>query len=338
VRLGSASLAFSGPGTGEQQWAFGELVAIVPFRPGQPLRLGHLQRPGSRLVVHDSGVVAALLRAAPQLRGGFNARRAGRSAAWIAGIAAALALALYLTVQYAPQRLAMAMPDAWRAHIGSEIEESLVQGAKRCEAAAGKAALVAMTMRLAERNAAVPPVIVNVYDIPITNAFAMAGGRIVVTRELIAKARSADEVAGVLAHEMGHVAHRDSEAQIIRATGLQLLVGLATGGGDSMFSTLASVATILRYSREAEAAADDFALEVLGTAAIDPMGLKGFFERVLRDERSGTSGTWGKIFSTFDTHPGIDERIGRIRPLPPGTVSRPALDDGQWQALKAICG
>ena len=64
-----------------------------------------------------------------------------------------------------------------------------------------------------------PPLRVRVYDIPIKNAFALPGGHIVITRGLLREATDPEEVAGLLAHEVGHVARHHPEAQMIRIAG-----------------------------------------------------------------------------------------------------------------------
>ncbi len=338
VRFADAELAISGGEILPQDWSFTDLEAVDPPHPGRPFRLTHVNRPGMRLIVNDAVFIAELLNRAPQLRGGFNPRRAGKAAAWIIGGLAVLALTVYLVLQLAPQTLAFLLPDSWRNRIGSQIERSLTGGAKLCATAAGQAAVSAMTARLVEGNPDLPPIAISVYNIPIMNAFALPGGRIVVTGELIKKADTPEQVAGVLAHELGHVVHRHSEAQLIRATGLQLLIAIATGGGGGdTISSLAGLATILRYSRQAEAEADTFALQTMENAAIDPLGLKRFFELVLKEEGKAWSGPFGKIEGAFATHPGTRERIESIHPLPAGITPRPVLDAGQWQALKRIC-
>lgn len=338
VAMAAGGVSFSGPDTPAQDWRFAALTAIEPPRADHSFRLANRDRPGARLVIRDDDFVAAMVAEAPHLSGGVAPRVVAKVAAWIGGGLAAVAALGYLTLQVAPQQLAMVMPDTWRQRIGEQVETSFVEGASRCQAAGGSAALAHMVARLAEGDSAAPAVSVRIYNIPAVNAFALPGGRIVVMSELIAKAEAPEEVAGVLAHELGHIAGRHAEAQLIRATGLQLLLSLATGGGGGdTISTAAGLATILQYSREAERQADAYAQARLEAAAIDPLGLKHFFERILKDEGQAGGGVFGKIGSIFSTHPGTDERIATIRPLPDGVVARPVLSDEDWRALKKIC-
>ena len=331
-------LTFQGPALEAQHWSYGGLRAVDPYQPGHALRLAHQSQPGARLLIHDDALARDILQRAPALADGFSWRGLGRIAAWTAGALAAVALAAYLFLQLAPQVVARHLPDGWRNRMGMALEASLTKGARACAAPSGVAVLSAMAARLAEGTPSLPPLRIAVYDIPVMNAFAMPGERIVITRELIARARRPEQVAGVLAHEIGHAIERHSEAQLVRATGLQLVLGLVTGGGSDMVGSAIGVTAILTYGRRAEAEADAIALRLLGDAAIDPLGLKEFFEMILAEEGGRQEGGWGRIRSIISTHPGTAERIGRIEPLPDGIVARAVLSDEQWRALRAICG
>ncbi len=337
VGIEADGLVFTGPNMEPQVWRSGELSVTGPCRPGKPFRLTHIRYPGCQLALNDEVLVAALLHKVPRLRGSFITRRSRAPFQWFAGGFAAISLAVYIVLQLAPQPLAFVIPGSWRDRIGARVEASLAGGAKLCAAADARSALSAMVARIAEGNPPLQPAQINVYDMALTNAWAMPGGRIVITRSLIAKADAPEEVAGVLAHELGHTFFRHSEAQIIRATGLQLLASLINAGNGDTMSSLASVTAILKYSREAEAEADAFALRALENSAIDPVSLKRFFERMLREEGAGSKGTAGKIEEIFSTHPGMEERINSIRPLPTDIAARPVLSAAQWQALKNIC-
>jgi len=170
------------------------------------------------------------------------------------------------------------------------------------------------------------------------NAFAVAGGRITLTRGLLKEAGSPDEVAGVVAHELGHVGHLHPEAALVRIMGLQLLISLVTGGGDGeTLGSLAGFATLLSYSRAAEEEADQFAQKVLDQSKIDTAGLIDFFKRVKKLEGKQRKESKTKsFFSMLSTHPGTDERIAKLKPLPKG-VAIEVLTPLEWRALKGIC-
>ena len=332
-------LAIEGLEVSRRVWSLSGLVAISPIEAGHPTRLGHDAVPGARLVMTDAAFVRELVARAPHLAGGLNVRKAGRWAAIVAACALLTAGVLYLTLSYAPQTLAFVLPESWRNTLGDQVEATLASGAKLCATSKDNATLRTLSRRLAEGNPEAPAFELKVYDIGIVNAFAMPGDRIVLTRKLIETAEAPDEVAGVLAHEMGHVYHRHSEAQLVRAMGIELLLKIASGGGGDI-GGFAGLLAILRYSRDAEREADSFALDDLTKAGIDPLGLKRFFERMMKLEgdRSSSGGIFGTVSDMMSTHPVTEERIDAIKPLPEGMAARPVLTDADWASLRKICG
>jgi predicted Zn-dependent protease len=331
-------LAIEGLEVSRRLWSLSGLVAIAPIRPGYPVRLGHDGVPGARLVITQEAFTRELVARAPHLAGGLNVRKAGRWTAIIAACALFTVGILYLTLSYAPQTLAFMLPESWRNTLGDQVETTLASNAKLCGTSTGNATLAKLASRIAQGDPDAPLFELKVYDIDFVNAFALPGARIVVTRKLIETADAPEEVAGVLAHELGHVYHRHAEAQLLRAMGIELLLKVASGGGDTI-SGFAGLLAILRYSRDAEREADSFALEQLTKEAIDPLGLKRFFEKIMKLE--GGQGSSGGIFGTMNdmmsTHPLTQDRIDAIQPLPAGVTPRPVLSDSDWAALKKVC-
>ena len=319
VNLEPSGIQFSGEGVPVQTWTLPGLTAIDPPHMGHPLRLSHDSQPGARLSIRNDEFTQQLLIAAPHLKGGFHPKRALRLFLWIVGGLVILAGLIYLTLNFAPQRLAVLLPDAWSKRVGEQMEASLVRNAKVCQTPGGVKAIAAMLATLAEGNPDMPPLRVRIYDIPIMNAFALPGGHIVLTRGLLREASEPDEVAGVLAHEIGHVAHHHPEAQMIRIAGMQVLISVATGtSGGTNTSSLAGLAAILKSSRDAEREADAYAVAMLSAARIDPMGLKHFFEKLLTEEGKFFRRGSANLGTVFSTHPVTTERIDQIKPLPGG--------------------
>lgn len=339
VELSSLGLQIDGLEVRQRIWSLSGLTAIATPQPGYPFRLSHESEPGARLVITQEAFTRELIAQAPHLAGGFNAKRAGRVAAIVAVSALITAGVLYVLLSYAPQTLAFVLPDSWRNSLGAQVETTLASSGKLCATSASNATLRSFADRLREGNPDMPPFELKVYDLDIVNAFALPGGRIVITKKLIDAVKAPEEVAGVLAHEIGHVYHRHSEAQLIRALGIELLLRMAAGGGDTL-SSFAGLLAILRYSRDAEREADDYAQKAMINAAIDPAALKSFFEALkkLLGDRVSTGGLFGTMTDMMSTHPVTDERIEAIKPLPAGTVTRPALSDTDWASLKKICG
>ncbi|MBW3553678.1 MAG: M48 family metalloprotease [Gemmatimonadetes bacterium] len=164
-------------------------------------------------------------------------------------------------------------------------------------------------------------------DIPYTfyvvnseeiNAFAVPGGFVYINRGLIERTDNLSELAGVLAHEIGHVEARHSAEMMERMQAAQVGVGLASillGGPPSGLAGAAvdvgATAYFARHSREAENEADAIAVRLLPSAGIDPAGLVTFFKELI-EERERTPSTLEQWFST---HPLTEERIANVRNL-----------------------
>jgi len=160
-----------------------------------------------------------------------------------------------------------------------------------------------------------------ILDTPEINAFACPGGIILITRGMLSSVKSEDELAAVLAHEIGHIIHRDgvaaiqssrwSEALLVIGSNAARefgpkdtakLVSLFEGSIDDVVKTL----VVNGYGRDQEKAADAAAMGYLAAAGYDPQGLTGYLMRL---EQAG-KGSKGGILAT---HPGTAERLENVR-------------------------
>jgi len=149
------------------------------------------------------------------------------------------------------------------------------------------------------------------------NAFAGPAGHVFVNTGTIQKARNLSELAGVIAHEIGHVAERHVAENMGRRRtagllhkmavyGTALLAGGAAANAVSLGGSLASLGALNTFGREAEREADAFAVDALVRAGIDPIGLVTFFELL---EREGGGG----VPQFLSSHPAPAERIRNTR-------------------------
>ena len=104
------------------------------------------------------------------------------------------------------------------------------------------------------------------------NAIALPGGHIYVFEGLIEKSESADELAGVIAHEIGHVAHRDGTRSILQSAGLSFLFGMLLGDFVGGGAVVIGARAVLQssYSRDVEGAADRYGVELMSRAGRRP--------------------------------------------------------------------
>jgi predicted Zn-dependent protease len=151
------------------------------------------------------------------------------------------------------------------------------------------------------------------------NAFAGPAGHIYVHTETILKARNASELAGVIAHEVGHVALRHIASNYNRQRntkiGRDILVAgasiLGAGGmGDAaqLGSGLAAMAYLNSFGRELEMEADAFAVEVLSEAGYDPSGLVTFFQTLTYEAQGKPQAP-----SFLSSHPATSDRVESTR-------------------------
>lgn len=161
------------------------------------------------------------------------------------------------------------------------------------------------------------------------NAFAMPGGFVVVHTGLLALASSAEEVAGVLAHEVQHVELRHSLKGMAKSAGLAVMVSLVFGDLGGIASMGADLIG-LKFSRAHESEADAQGLAALVKAGIAPAGMRDFFRKMGEQEKLNLG--W------LSSHPASEDRFAAldraIKALPPAALAaKPLAYD--YAAIKA---
>ncbi len=287
--------------------------------------------PGVQLLIREAGAIERLRRIAPQLMASGNRRRWLMPLLAVAVlIVAGIALLWHLDVKPA-RAIAGLLPDGVRQSIGRSVVEQFKAKGAVCNAPAGRQALNGLMARLLGREPSAALFTVTVVNLPFSNAFATAGGQIVITGRMIATAQSPDEVAGVLAHEIGHGIERHPDAGLVRALGLSFLLELFSGDS-GMLGGITLHVLQTGYIRQDELAADQQALRLLKQAAISQNGLENFFARNATKNKA-------KILQAFDflrTHPYPRQRLAVVRRSQPYPATA-SLDDKEWQALRKIC-
>lgn len=152
---------------------------------------------------------------------------------------------------------------------------------------------------------------VRVIDSPQVNAMCLPGGKIVVYTGLLRKAKTPEQVAGVLSHEMAHAIKRHGLQHVTQSIGVvaafEILIG-DVGGLVALGVELGKSAALTSYSRDYEIEADLTGVRMLHAAQLDPLELAGFFE-MLRDEGNDVP----DAIAWLSTHPQHDFRIASIR-------------------------
>ena len=156
------------------------------------------------------------------------------------------------------------------------------------------------------------PFTIKVLDTEVVNAFALPGGFFFVNSGLILKTDTEAELAGVMAHEIAHVAARVGTRQVTRGDLMQIgaiVASIATGGWTGyavrQLSGLAIPLGYLRFSQGFEKEADFYGLQYMYKAGYDPLAFVDFFEKIETLEKKKP----GSIDKVFSSHPMTDERI-----------------------------
>jgi beta-barrel assembly-enhancing protease len=181
---------------------------------------------------------------------------------------------------------------------------------------------------------------IKVIDSDDVNAFALPGGFFYVDSGLILAADDEAELAGVMAHEIAHVAachvarERTRGKLMNLASVSMMMVGGPIGYGVYEAAGFAMPMTVLKFSRGFESEADFLGVEYMYKAGYDPQAFTAFFERVKSLEKRRQS----KIAKAFETHPQTPDRIAKtqkeINTLLPAR-SEYTVDTSEFQEVKA---
>jgi predicted Zn-dependent protease len=336
IAIGADSLVIGGDDGGPAvTWPLAALATGEPIVTRSVDVLVHAPgRSGPTLFVADPAFVRALGTAAPHLTGAAVRWRAARPLLAVTTSVGLLAAAVAV-FDLAPARgIASLVPYETRARLGRSVVGSL--SAEACTRPEGVVALRTLQDRLTRAAGPNRRFEVSVVDHPMVNAFAAPGEVIVLMRGAIDQAKGPDEIAGILAHEMGHGIELHPEAGVVRGVGLALLGELVLGGSSGgTIASAALVVTTASYSREAEREADTHGLRILREAGISTSGIAQFFERMLKSEER-TSAQNRRMLDVLRSHPQSAERLAVAR-ASTGYPTTPALTPAEWAALRDIC-
>ena len=244
----------------------------------------------------------------------------------LAWIIAAVILAAAFALGISP--LVRTIPWSWEQKIshvvGSMTSSEVCGGNSRSEALLKQ--LVSRLYPL-DRDDARFSINVQIINDPTVNAFAGLGGKISLNAGLLKESESAEEVAGVLAHEIEHVRHRHILegfiVYLMTAQGIQMLFS----GGSVSNAKLTDYFLHMGFSRSQEAAADEGALRRLQKAHIDNQGFRKFFDRMKK---------MSSVPAFLTDHP-ADQARSALAAKFQNQDTKPVMTDEEWRTLKEYC-
>lgn len=247
----------------------------------------------------------------------------GKAAA-IFTVVSVAAVALFMT---APDWLGPRIPASWERNIGEAMVGDF--GGRICHTPEGDAALAKL---LGKVDPAKEKVRAGIANMDMVNAIALPGGQVLLFDGLVQQAESPEELAGVLAHEVGHVRERHVMTALLRQFGLSVLLA----GADSGLTNGAVGLASMGYSRDAEREADDYARARMAQSDISPLGAASFFERMAKEH--GGEDNSPALLGWIASHPSSNERAKAYRDAAAGrTAYPPAITDDEFEALKTMC-
>jgi Zn-dependent protease with chaperone function len=331
----SAALEISEAGVFLAAWAYGDIRRADG--PQAIMRLRDIAAaPLARLEIRDLAAQAEIARLCTLLdgEGSPGDGSVGRIIFWSCAAAASIFAVIWFAIPFLADRLAPLVPVAVEKRLGdaSNRQVRALFGDKTCTAPEGTRALQKLVDQLqAQARLRIAPVSA-VLNSAIPNAFALPGGRVYVLSKLIQRAESPDELAGTLAHEFGHIAHRDGLRRLIADGSTSFLFGLllgdVTGGGVVLTAgrSLFSAA----YSRESEAAADLYSRDLMQKLGRSPKAFGMLLLRLTGSEKDNP-------LAIFASHPMSEDRMAALSQAGDVPEGPPLLSNAEWQALKAIC-
>jgi Zn-dependent protease with chaperone function len=304
--------------------------------PSGTLRLTCLTGPVlARLEIRDATVAAEVISRCARLDEDIPGRRGVAAiVGWSLAAAISIVAVVLFGVPLAADRLTPLVPQAFERRFGDVAAAQIrgVFGGKVCDNAEGQAAFTKLVSALREAGGFDTSIEAAVLSSPIPNAFALPGGRVFLFEGLLAKAGNADEIAGILAHELGHVRHRDGTRSLIHNGGASFLIGLlfgdVTGSGAVIFASRTLVTA--SHSREVEQEADSFAIDMMNRLGRSPKPMGELMFRVTGKEDIGG-------LSYLANHPLTEDRLARMSKLDAPPTGPPLLTPVEWSALKSIC-
>lgn len=324
-------------------WLYGEIRQTQGAYVGEQVRLEYGPEPAQVLLIDDSSFLTSFHQALPNRASGFHnpATRLRRVQLTIAAGCASVALLLGTYFWGVPTFAMIAapwVPVSWEEKLGDSMIDQVAPAELRCTDGPRLAKIEELVKSmLATQGETKYRFKIHVVNQPIFNALAAPGGHIVIFRGLLDRTENAEELAGVLAHELQHILKRHVTRSLLEYASTSFLVAAVIGDVSGIVSFGVEAAQMLaqmRFSRQHESEADEAGLQMLLASRIDPAGMIAFFEAVRKEEGQASS-----AFTFFASHPQTEVRIARLKSLVASATvsSQKLLPDYSWEDIKKVC-
>jgi predicted Zn-dependent protease len=166
-----------------------------------------------------------------------------------------------------------------------------------------------------------------VFENEMINAFTVPGGNILISTGLIGFCDTPEELASVMAHEMGHVEKRHVVSRLVKELGIEIL----TSGDQYVIGEVTGLLTSTSFDRKQEEEADRFASQLLEKSAIEPRILATLFRKLEKEADNELM----DHFEIISTHPNFTSRIREALSYEPGEDFKALPVELDWEGIKA---
>lgn len=343
LTISPAALQIAMPDGSSKQWPYGEIRQTQGTYRGEPVRLEFGPEPAEAVVVASRALLTEIHTAAPALAQHFhNPSWRQTRLAWTLGAGLGVILMLIGLYRWGIPGIASAatpyVPTTWEESLGRKIVEQLAPETQQCRDPNRLRKIDEVVQTLAATHPSSPyRITLSVVDNPGINAFAAPGGQLVILRGLLEQTTSAEQLAGVLAHELQHVYLRHSTRAILEQTAGTLLLTAVSGdlsGGLAWGLQGAQTMGSLHYSRTHEEEADIEGLRMMQAAHLDPAAVIAFYGTLQKSEQDHAGPP-----DFLSTHPDMGRRLATLLALagPTPTDARPLLPGEDWMDIRSLC-
>jgi predicted Zn-dependent protease len=228
------------------------------------------------------------------------------------------------------------IPQSVERKIGDRALESMAAQFKPCKDAEAERLLnKIIDDLLSHQDDRDMKVTVHLYKTTTSNAFALPGNNMAVLTGFLEDAETEQEISGVLAHEIGHIAHRDAIKYMMQQLGLSALFSLSAGDTSSITKFTATLSG-LSYSREKELEADAFSKDIMSKGGYGTQGLIDFLGRVDETDSEVLRQLQTNL-SFLSTHPETAERLEHLKLDQQPEKPKSILTKKEFEYLKNAC-
>ena len=295
-------------------WTYGNFRQTEGFHSGELVRFEKSDTFGQALVTDDVEILEVIRERDPD--SGFHNPRLRRYRVPLIGFSlVSIVLIIWMLYGYIlpvfVDGIARIAPVAWEESLGRSVVAYIAPEDNRCTDEIYTEVFDEVIARLTAPTDLPYTFRVYVVKNAYVNAFALPGGYMAITTGFLKRVKSAEQIAGIIAHEMQHVVQRHGTRAVLREISTRTLIAAISGGGEGLDYVLDKAAMVgaLRFSRDHESSADIEGMKMIIDAKIDPKGMVEVFEILLE-----TTGDIPDGMVYVSTHPLTKNRIRSLSP------------------------